>query len=181
MTHDEQYELKNALFLKAIKAYNDARSLIPPVIETVKTFDKKVLNKKIQDALREINPGLRIRTYFTNNICILWYIDDTAVQYGNWKTSYIYIETIDLCNTFISPNQPGLVDGRIQADTVIESLVKYKGDIETLVQKNLAAQKCLDEIIARKQTLYEEIKAYNKSLVYPLLDYFDLSIALKND
>jgi hypothetical protein len=181
IVHDEA---KEKLFLLELNTYEKAAELIPRIIEVIREFDGKVYNRKLPEALTKLDGRLYVKTNYGFHLA--WYIDTRHVSYttsrAETKTAYININEICLCDCITSaehPEKSPIRDKRIQAPIIIAELEREKAYYENTVRKNREAHKDVKAIIAEKNRIEAEIKAFEKKLINPLAEYYGLYIDYK--
>lgn len=193
MAHYYCNEDARNLVLLEIENRKSALELYTEVIELVKKFDGKVLNKRFETALKKIDDRLSYgRSYnsfyiemsvWNNRSCRSVKTD----SYGYSSTNYIDTDSIRL-NTYIQTYSCGkndpysfmLCDERIIAEPIIEALNKGK----TSLEKNIEAlEKSIDKVEEWKEkceALKKEMEEITKDIPYIIKEYYDINYRVEN-
>lgn len=109
-----------------VAARNKVLSLYGEIIRTVQSFDGKVLNKRLETALKKIDNHLNLDFCSYN-----FYISYNTREFSIISTSgnYLYLENIRMCFCSNATNE----EGRICADEIVKALYRYMDIIENTV------------------------------------------------
>lgn len=182
MYYDSNIPVAKRLTAKQIEVTEKLLSFIPAIEETVKRFNGKIANKRIETALQAIARGIHFgkNQYSGNWELTATEYDDRAVQgepdccgYSSWH--YIENETLYLADGY---RENAFVDGegRLNAEKLISLIERkremYRKDVDRM-KEQLSR---IDSIIAT----YKEIQAmkedFNRNIDSSIRHYFKLDM-----
>lgn len=169
--------LENENRKRALETYD----LIIPVI---KKFNGKVLNKRLETALKNVCNNLRIESYcgffiinfncFDNRMCYSSKVD----EYGRRNCVYSNLDVIRLntCVHVYNCNQESISvtdkNNRIKADVIIESLECGKKRLENEIKENNDALNKVDEWQSRMKKIIKDMQELRSEIPYAFQKYF---------
>ena len=161
-----------------------AIELYPAIIETVKKFDGKVLNKRLETALKKINNNLRLeKSEYRFDIC--YYVENNhiSVPYQDYfDTKYVKCRKIGMCG-YIPRNRASAVNvqcpvlndnGRIIAENIITVLNAGKEKLESEIIEMEEHSKKAEEYSAELDELAERMRSLRKKIPYLVSEYYKL-------
>ena len=172
---------------KQIKLSRDALEMVPAVLETIKRFDGKVANKRLETALEAVNSGFTCRrNQYGNEWEIKWYTQDRSITVKsiNWRgmetcnayyirQSEAYFARDLFDNTYGSFTDD---EGRWMVENICKQIEaeaeSWKQDIEKWEEE----LENIDDLRDRKRKLEAEIEAHNKGISWLADEYFSLRI-----
>jgi len=164
------------LFNQQIKYYEASIKGIDELKAILKAFDGKQVNKRLFDKLPEYyslkRDGIE---YYNQDLRSIREVKKDAHGYSSWN--YINYDTVYFGRyTGINANMECVKDGRLiyaNVETMINSnVLRVKELIKTLKEES----KRVDDAIARKDDLVEQIEKFNSSMSYETRNYFNLTI-----
>lgn len=170
-----------------------AIELYPAVIETVKKFDGKVLNKRLETALQKINANLRLeKSEYRFDIRYRVENDHVSVPHQDYcGAEYVKYREIGMCgciprfeteNTY--PNTPKSAlndDGRIVAENIIAALNAGKENLESAIVEMEEHSQKVDEYAAELDELAERMKSLQKKVPYLISEYYGLGYSVRKN
>lgn len=168
-----------------IENYKKALTLYPQIIEVVKSFDGKILNKRFETALKKVDDNLRTdMTYDTLYIKFSAWNNRSikSVEERNGYANWLYIEHTDIyMNGYlrrVSYNKDDIVcttENRLIASVVIEALEKQEQYIKSKIENLEKHIENTDEYKAKLEALRKEIESIGKDIPSEIKAYFDLN------
>ena len=155
---------------KAVKYCDEIKKLIPK-------FEGKVINKRFDTALKEIDHNLSFSQQF-NSFQIELYKEPRSIDGGNgWN--YVKNHSLSIIHASL---QSSMQDGICQNGTLNgTNLIKYldqNKEYWQLTIKAISAQiKTIDKIIARRDKIQAEKEIFRNEINFYIRDYFDLKIS----
>lgn len=158
-------------------------TLYDRIIEVVKKFDGKVLNKRLENALKEIDDNLSANVEYGNSLYIKLYCRNDMVR-GSSSCYYItnreiylnsYAVTLDNkrdSNSIIVYDEK--FNMRLNADTLIEKLVNRRKDIEKEIAEIEEKHSKVEEYEHTLETLREQITKTCNEIPAVIKDYYSL-------
>ena len=144
MFYSYKREEQDAATRAYIKAYRDAAALYPQIKKVVRSFDKKVFNKRLESAIQK-ETGARV------------YIEN--------RVGFIEIHTFGPHNNWITIarlNKDDFIDGkRIDAEKIIQSLTENR---ERLLKTAALYEKQITEIDQVKEQISQLKKQFEAVL-----------------
>jgi|GEM_PF-5061064 len=169
------------LINQQIKAYEKMLSFVPAIEQTIKQFDGKQANKRIETALQKAYKYIYFRKNQYSNVWELeisaW--DDRAVcgepdSYGICSTSYISDDRIYLAADynvcFVDEN------GRLIAEKMIECIEQKKEHYQNQVNQMREQLANIEAIIQEYKRIQQLKEDFNKNTNYMIRDYFHLEL-----
>lgn len=160
----------------------------PAIIETVKKFDGKVLNKRLETALRKINDNLRLKkSEYRFDICYYVENDHVPVPYRDYcGAEYVKYREIGMCEYMprnraydVNAQCPALNDdGRIIAENIITALNAGKESLESEIIEMEEHSKKVDEYAAELDELAERMRSLQKKIPYLVSEYYKLGYSI---
>lgn len=191
MAHYYSNEDSKNLIRLEIENRKEALKLYEEIIELVKKYDGKVLNKRFDTALKKIDERLSYdRQYnsfyiefsvWNNRSCKSTKTD----SYGYSSTLYISTDCIRL-NTYIQTYSHGrnepcmLCDERIIAKPIIEALNKGKAGIEKTIADLENSIDKAQEYKEKCEALKKQMEEITKDIPYLIKEYFDINYTVEN-
>lgn len=168
-----------------------AIELYPAIIETVKKFDGKVLNKRLETALRKINDNLRLeKSEYRFDICYYVENDHVPVPYRDYcGAEYVKYREIGMCEYMprnraydVNAQCPALNDdGRIIAENIITALNAGKKKLESEIIEMEEHSKKVDEYAAELDELAERMRSLQKKIPYLVSEYYKLGYSIRKN
>lgn len=166
---------------KQIELYERLLSYVPAIKEVVKKFDGKVLNSRLDTALKKVYNGA---SCVKGSITGCWHLclydwDDRSINVthvnpitGTESHSCMYVEYNDICLAVFE--RDWCVDGRIVADRIIEEInqnaERYEKKV-ALMKEQLAR---IDEIIAEYERICDARYRFDRDTNYVIRRYYNL-------
>ena len=175
LSHEDQTNL----FKQQIKYYELAIDGIKPVKEIIKQFDGKVINKRLHDKLPENYRLAKDGIVFYSQLdrSIKSATKDTT---GYSCSNYIFYDTVNFTNYtgFEGGHEIIFKDGskRLDAAKLIELIDLNVDRIKKQIQSMAEALKHIAEWEETKQSILDQIEAYNNMIEYSTRCYFNLTI-----
>lgn len=190
MKHYCNEDARNLVELE-IQNRKEALKLYDGIIEVVKKFDGKVLNKRFETALKKVDGRLscnRSYSWFEINMSVFDNRTCKSVKkdsYGYSCTNYLtdnYLRLNSLLYTYSSnPADKTMLDNeRIKADVLIESLNNGKKYIE---EKIAELESSIDKVDGWKkelEALKSQMEKVMKEVPYLIRDYYDINYRVEN-
>lgn len=183
-TVDKLIALEIANRRKAIGFY-------PAIIETVKKFDGKVLNKRLETALQKINDNLRLgKSEYRFDIYYYVENDHVPVPHQDYcGAEYVKYREIGMCGYMprsrayaVNAQCPALNDdGRIIAENIISALNAGKESLESEIIEMEEHSKKVDEYAAELEELAERMRSLQKQIPYLVSNYYELRYSIRKD
>ena len=188
-------ETRVTIINKEIEVYQSYIGLIPTIVEVIRKFDNKCINKKFQTALDEAvnngKTGQERKFYVTTNygysgqfeISVRSYNDSvkeiTEKEYPNYykveNNKYTFVIPKDNFEITDSGNY------RIKADQIVETIKEHNANICFSIK---ALQKGLDqakEMIAEMKRIKAELEAFNNKYDFHMRDLMGVNYALRDN
>lgn len=174
-----------------IENRKEALKLYDGIIEVVKKFDGKVLNKRFETALKKVDERLSFNRRYScfeiemsvldNNCCKSTKKDD----WGYSCTIYIsdnYLALNGFLETYsYDKNKKVLLDNeRIISSVLIESLNKGKKQIEKEIVTFEESLNKVSEWKEKLESLKSEMEKTMKDIPYIIKDYYDINYHVEN-
>lgn len=185
--NDKELAMKQVKLEIANREY--VLTLIDDVIEVVKKFDGKVINKRLDTALQhgiEQNPNFQKFTTccyrneyssFQIGICVPTRCVSIPMSGGGRKWEYLYDNQIIVCWV---DNDNAIINGRIVSKHIIEALNKKRKEIEQYISDNKIALTKIDEWQKRWREIDSQITSLQKEIPYDVKRYFGMRFDLRN-
>ena len=187
-------ETRIAIINKEIEVYQSYIGLIPTIVEVIRKFDNKCINKKFQTALDEaVNNGNTKQRKFlvTTNygysgqfeITVHSYNDSVKEITDKEYPSYYKVEN----NTYtfvISQGDFEITDSgnyRIKADEMIETIKEHGDKIRFKISVLHDGLEKADEMIAEMKRIKAELEAFNNKNPYHMRDIMGVNFTLRNN
>lgn len=154
------------------------------IIPVIKKFNGKVLNKRLETALKNVCSNLWIESYcgffiinfscFDNRMCYSSKID----EYGRRNCLYSNLDVIRLntCLHVYNRNKEDIsvtdTNNRIKANILIESLECGKKQLEDEIKKNNDALNKVDEWQSRMKKIIKDMQELRSEIPYAFQEYF---------
>ena len=182
-TADKLIALEIANRRKAIGFY-------PAIMETVKEFDGKVLNKRLETALQKINDNLRLGKS-EYRFDIYYYVENDHVpvpHQGYCVAEYVQYREIGMCGYIpkkrayaANAQCPALNDDdRIIAENIIAALNARKESLESEIIAMEEHSKKVDEYAAELEELAERMRSLQKQIPYLISEYYELGYSIRH-
>lgn len=156
--------------LKDIEAMEEANKILPAVKKVIEKYNGKVINKRLNDSLKDIAPRLYLSTQY-DNLYEIHYCPASSNQWfcilsGQRPTSKYYSQE----KSFVDP------DKRISAARAFQNIEEHR--IERL--KKITAYKehlqTWQEKKAQIDMLKKQLKTLTDSIPYTMQDYFNMRV-----
>jgi hypothetical protein len=168
-----------ALVRLHLKAYQEAIDIAPAVIEVIKRFDGKQANKRIDTALKEINPNLKFSSEYSWAE-IEMYIENRYYRGDGYAAGYVSSSTVQIvhaCNyTGEKAHLSPVIDGKLNAAVVVEGIEIYVEQHKSLIETVTEQLQRVDEMRIERERIIKESQAFNSALSWMIDDYFELRI-----
>ena len=182
MYYDSNIPVAKRLTEKQIEVTEKLLSFIPAIEETVKRFDGKIANKRIETALQAIARGITFRKspYSGNWELTATEYDDRAVQcdtdccgYSSWH--YIENETLYLADSY---RENAFVDGegRLNAEKLISLIERKREMYQNDVDRMKEQLSRIDSIIATYKSIQKMKEDFNNTIDSSIRHYFKLEL-----
>ena len=187
-------ETRIAIINKEIEVYQSYIGLIPTIVEVIRKFDNKCINKKFQTALDEaINNGntKQRKFYVTTNygysgqfeISVRSYNDSVKEICDKEYPSYYKVEN----NTYTFVIHKGdfeITDSenyRIKANEMIETIKEHIANISFSIESLKKGLAQADEMIAEMKRIKAEFNAFEKKYSYHMRDVMGVNFTLRDN
>ena len=173
-----------------IQNRKDALELYDKIIPVVKKFDGKILNKRFDTALKEIDNYLSYDRRFSF-FSIEWYTKNDFVKgepdrLGMCMAHYVKTRQLTLTSHLYAVADRTFPDkvmadenGRMKADVIIKALEEGKAKLETEICAMEIGMEKADEYKKKLEELKAEIEKTTKEIPYLIKDYFDLDYSVR--
>ena len=156
-----------------IDARQKILSLYGEVIRTVQSFDGKVLNKRLETALKKIDRNITLNTEY--GMCAIRYYtrDFTAKQSNSeYGTLYLADNYITMCHC--GGNSATDYDRRILATPIVDSLYRYMEMIENSVDEIQQKRELVGEYKNRLSNIEQQLKELQDEIPATMKQYYGL-------
>ena len=187
-------ETRIAIINKEIEVYQSYINLIPTIIDVVKKFDNKCINKKFEDALNEaVNNGDTKNGKFCvkTNYGYSGQFEITVHSYNNTVTeisekeyrSCYRVENDDYTFVILKENFEITDSGnyRIKADKMIEALGEYEINILFSIKNLQKGIEQADEMVQEMKRIKAELEAFNNKYPYHMRDLMGVNFTLRDN
>jgi hypothetical protein len=189
MAYYNNEDAKNLVKLE-IENRKSALELYTEVIELVKKYDGKILNKRFETALKKIDERLSYERAYNSFYITMSCWNNRSCRstkkdsFGYSSTIYIHGNDIRL-NTYIETYSYGenpsmLNDERINADVLIEALNKGKIQIEKTIAELENSIDKVQEYKEKCEALKKEMEETTRDIPYLIKDYFNINYRVEN-
>lgn len=190
MKHYCNEDARNLVELE-IKNRKEALKLYDGIIEVVKKFDGKVLNKRFDTALKKVDGRLSYKreyswfeinmNVFDNRSCKSVKKDSYGYSCTNYLTDF-YLRLNTLLYTYsYNPEEKVLLDNeRIISSVLVESLNDGKKQMEEKIKTLEESLYKVDEWKTKLKELDNEIRAIMSEVPYIIRDYYDINYHVEN-
>lgn len=163
-----------------------AIDLYPAVIETVKKFDGKVLNKRLETALKKVHPNLSLENSEYRFDIRYWAEKDHISGY--YCTEYVKCRDIGMC-AYIPKHKENSVakypalneDSRIIAENIVSALNAGMEKLKSEIIEMEVHSKKADEYAAELEELAERMKSLQKKIPYLVSEYYGLGYSIRKN
>ena len=172
----EELEIAKRLTELDIKNRKFIETLFPQIEETVKKFDNKILNKRLETALKDINKQIYIKRS-DYNYQINYFCDDDMVKGAGYLAYYSKNREVTMawCNTYDNNYQKGFLnEEKINAKELIEMIEKNKKGFIEETENMTISLSIIDNKIAEYKDLISKCDAFNRSLDSTVKDYYNI-------
>lgn len=165
--------------------------LYEKIIPVVKKFDGKILNKRFDTALKEVEEHLGFDRHYST-FSINWWANNDHVSCGEpdaWgvrTVSYIKNRNLDLtsmlygCPDSTFPDRVMVdSDGRIKANVILMALDEGKKQLEKEIISFEESMKKIPEYKKKLEELKAEIENTTREIPYLVRDYFELDYTVR--
>lgn len=187
-------ETRIAIINKEIEVYQSYINLIPTIVEVVKRFDNKCINKKFETALDEaVNNGdtKNRKFYLITNYGYSGQFEITVHSYDNTVReisdkryqSHYRVENDDYTFVILKENFEITDSGnyRIKADKMIEALGEHEINILFSIKNLQKGIEQYDEMVQEMKRIKKELEAFNNRTSYHLRDLFGINFTLRDN
>ena len=160
-----------------IRNRKEALKLYPEIIKVVEQFDGKVLNKRLETALKKVDERLSCnRGYSDFYICYAGERVYVRQEGGVHYLSNYYINLNPYLKTYCIKRieESFLENERIRASVLIDSLLKGKAYLEKTIAELEQGIDRADEWKTRIDQLKEEIKSVRQEIPHIIADYYGI-------
>jgi len=179
MLNDEQVK---ELVRKELEIKSRALAVFPKVREVIQKFDQKVFNKRLETALKEVDPNIRVHcehNSFDIKYCA-WEFEDRSitVDHGAYyvKNDSVYIVAMCVQSGYDDKQNAFDDDRRIMAKNMLANMDRIAGQInESIVSIDYDLHH-IDDYRKRYNELMAAIKDHNDFISYTVRQYFDLEV-----
>ena len=176
MLYPEEYQAAKAVSENQIEFYEKALALIPKILAILPKFDGKMVNKRLDSALKQIDSALSCtKNTYCGHYEIKLYAADRYVLAGG-SCRYIRDDVLWLSTSNDRVYHWIDDEGRLSANALIAGLQAR----QTALAQNVAAMRQqladIDRIIARHKKLMEEKDRFRAETNPLLMDYFKLAV-----
>lgn len=162
-----------------IEARQKILSLYGEIIRTVQSFDGKVLNKRLETALKKIDRNITLYTEY--GICsIRYYTRDFTAKQSNseYGTLYLADNYITMCHCGSASATDS--DRRILATPIVDSLYRYMEIIEKSVDDIQQKRDSVSEYRNRLSDIERSLKELQDEIPSTIKHYFGLNRYLRS-
>ena len=183
-------EIADKLIALEIENRRKVIELYPEIIETVKKFNGKVLNKRLETALEKIHPYLSLeKSKYRFDIRYWVGSDSICVPYQKGcGVEYVKCREIGMC-AYIPKNKenstaqnPALSDdGRIIAENIVSALNAGMEKLKSEIIEMEEHSKKADEYAAELEELAERMKNLQEKIPYLVSEYYGLGYSIRKN
>ena len=174
-----------------IKNRKDALELYTGIIEVVKKFDGKVLNKRFETALKKVDERLGYnRRYscfeiemsvFDSRCCKSVNKDDLGYSCTNYLVdNHLILNTYVETYTYDKDKKSMLDNERIVSSVLVEALNKGKVNMEEHIKKLEDSLDKVAEWKERLEALKVEMEKTMQEVPYIIREYYDMNYRVEN-
>ena len=169
-----------------IKNRKEALNLYPEIIKVVEQFDGKVLNKRLETALKKVDERISCDRGFYHFEIVFNTINSrscrsvTSPGTCNYIEDYCFVLNSYLDTYFISASgkdrmeESFLVNEKIRASVLVDSLLKGKAYLEDQITKLEQSLEKIDELKSKIEQLETEIKSIKEEIPYLVRVYYGI-------
>ena len=188
-------ETRIAIINKEIEVYQSYIGLIPTIVEVIRKFDNKCINKKFQTALDEAvnngKTGQERKFYVTTNygysgqfeITVRSYNDSVKEITDKEYPSYYKVENNTY--TFVIPKGDfEITDSgnyRINADTMIDTIKEHATNINFSIMALKKGLAQANEMITEMKRIKAELEAFKNKYQYHMRDLMGVNYELRDN
>ena len=176
-----RYNNEDARKLVELEIQNrkEALKLYPEIIKVVEQFDGKVLNKRLETALKKVNERLCCKRGYSD-FRIVFTMNRRYEMSSTGNTIYLryfYLELNTWLETYrINKMEDSFLENeRIRASVLIDSLLKGKEHMEKTIEQLQIGVYRADEWKARIEQLEKEICSVKKEIPGIIADYYGIN------
>lgn len=186
-------EIKKALVEMEVANKKYALTLYDRIIEVVRKFNGKLLNKRLETALKAIDNNLSIDTRYGDSIYITLYCKNQMIR-ANDGCHYIKHREITMSSyatTYITTNykdeQYCVVtldekwNKRLDAEAFIDKLMQQRKNIENEIAAIEEKHSKVEEYERTLEALKKQIDDTCKEIPYMLQEYYNLRYTVKRE
>ena len=194
MIDKKRKDIADKLIALEIANRRKAIELYPAIIETVKKFDGKVLNKRLETALKKVNTNLRLAESEYRFDIRYWVENDSvSVPHRDYcGTEYVKYREIGMCGYIprfegkyaysVDAQHPALNDdGRIIAEHIIVALNAGKENLESEIIQMEEHSRKADEYAAELEERAACIKNLQEKIPYLVAEYYGLGYSIRKN
>ncbi len=171
ITNEDSLKLLNL----RLEVMEQTVSFFPDVIRTIEKFDGKVLNKRLNTALEQIDRNLSYERKY-DSIYIVRYIGSESVNTENGCSLYLNEHHDYLCIVSPSGNNYCLTnDNRIIATGFADALNKEHADYVKRIKEIKDNIVNIDSYRARLKQIKEDLEILKSEIPYPIRNYCNLN------
>ena len=171
----EELSVAKALTELDIKNRKYIETLYPQIEETVKQFDGKILNRRLETALKKINNQIYTERN-DNSYKIKYFCNDDMVKGVNcWEYSKNREVTFIWCNTYTNSYQKGFLnEEKIVSSDMLDMIEKDRNNFIKETENIINGLSTIDSKIAEYKELINRCDAFNRSLDSTIKDYYKI-------
>ena len=164
----------------------DALKFVPAITELLKKWNGKQINKRLDSALKQIDPriGYHVR-YGTFYISVAVRSDYISVPSGHGvslahylssrQTELLQGEMIDLTGN----GKAATIEGNLNAAPLLESMTRRAESIRKSCEQATEQIEKVPDLIAERDRLAKAVEDFSRGLNAKIRDYFDLDISVR--
>ena len=187
-------ETRVSIINKEIEVYESYINLIPTILEVIKQFDNKCINKKFQAALDEaVNNGNTKQRKFlvTTNYGYSGQFEITVHSYNDSvkeisdKEYPSYYKVENNTYTFVIPKGDfEITDSgnyRIKADKMIDTIKEHAANISFSIEALKKGLAYANEMISEMKRIKAELEAFKNKYPYHMRDLMGVNYELRDN
>lgn len=162
-----------------VEARQKILSLYGEVIRTIQSFDGKVLNKRLDTALKKIDKNISLHTEY-GIFSIKYYTRCFNAQSSSvaYMTLYMADDYITMC--YCGCDSVTDLDRRILSTPIIDSLYKHMETIEKSVDDIQEKKVCITEYKNRLSNIEHQLRELQDEIPFAIKHYYGLSRYLRS-
>ena len=161
-----------ALINLEIKADYEALELVDRIIETVKTFDGKVFNKRFETALQKnVSEHVYAHRNSYGHFEFYYSIPDRSVKSTASEYCYNYLDNSDVCLIVGDSSACFTEDNRINASVMIQMLEERRTNLQFQVCALESSLLMLGSLISEHEKLVSALKDFRDRIPSSIKNY----------